>query len=429
MILANMSVPLLGLVDTAVIGHLSDARFLAAIALGSSTVTVLFWLLGFLRMSTTGAVAEAFGSAQSSKITTVLLASSSLALVLALLLGFLQQPIVMVMGYLAQTSAEVQQLASEYVAIRLFAAPAVLLNLVLLGALLGLQFGKGPFYVVLFSNGLNIVLDIWFVVGLGLGVQGAAWASCIAEYASLLLALWLLRKVLWQQMATKLRWQWPRWQQLVTLLALNRDIFLRSLILQACFSYMTFYAARLGDITLAANAVLLNFLLLVSFAMDGLAYALEAKVGHANGQRNLPAIQLWVKLGFVWGGAFALCYALLFATLGGNIIALLTDLPEVQAHAERYLGWLVVLPLLATSAFLFDGIFIGLMRGHDMRNSMLVSGLVGFVLPAWGFSSYGNHALWLAMCAFMLLRGLTLAYLYRKWMDQRPFSPALAQND
>lgn len=412
MILANVSVPLLGLVDTAVIGHLASAYSLAAIALGSSTVTLLFWLLGFLRMSTTGLIAQSLGKEDGEALMTQLYSALLLAFLLALTLNFANPFIIQSMGTLSNASEMVYEVSARYVEIRLYGAPAALVNLVLLGALLGMQNGKGPFYVVLFTNLLNIALDIWFVVFLEYGVEGAAWASVIAEYSACILASYLTIKCLRRnQVNTQVLW--PTLPQLFSLLSLNRDIFLRSLVLQACFSFMTFYGARLGDVTLAANAVLLNFLLLLSFAMDGIAYALEAKVGQAEGKKEFRLVNLWVKIGFFWGSWLALLYALVFWLGGTLLINLLTTIEPVRMMANEYLGWIILLPLVATSSFLLDGVFVGLTRAREMRNSMVFSGIVGFAIPFMLSQHLGNHALWIAMSCFMMLRGLTLAYRYQ----------------
>ncbi|CCQ12735.1 DNA-damage-inducible protein F [Pseudoalteromonas luteoviolacea B = ATCC 29581] len=371
-------------------------------------------------MSTTGLVAQRYGEQNIGELWRQLLASCSLAVVLALSLNLASAPIISLIAWLASPSQEVIMLASEYIQIRFLGAPAALLNLVMLGALLGMQNGKGPFYVVLCTNLLNIILDIWFVVGLDWGVTGAAWASVAAEYSACILATYLLYRALKKE-GVECRLERPKLSQLLGLLSLNRDIFLRSLVLQACFSFMTFYGARLGDVILAANAVLLNFLLLLSFAMDGIAYALEAKVGMAVGRKRFCEVSTWVKVGFFWGSVLAIGYAVFFAYLGQDIIELLTSIEAVQQVALAFLPWIVLLPLVATSSFLLDGIFIGLTRAKDMRNTMWISGIVGFALPFWLAQSYGNHALWLAMSGFMAMRGITLGLRYRTMMRDIAF--------
>ncbi|WP_275446874.1 MATE family efflux transporter DinF [Pseudoalteromonas sp. McH1-42] len=413
MILSNISVPLLGLVDTAVIGHLSEAYYLAGIALGSGSIALLFWLASFLRMSTTGEIAQANGQQDSVRALQSLSASMSFAVLFALLLIVCTPWLLELIAVLSGATPEVFEQASVYFSIRIFSAPAAMLNLVMLGFMLGMQYGRGPFYVVLFTNCVNIVLDVLFVVVLDFAVAGAAWASVIADYSALLLSCYLLRGVL-----NRAGWQWqlkvPHKEEIQRLLHLNRDIFIRSLMLQLCFSFMTFYGARLGEDILAANAVLLNFLMLVSFAMDGIAYAVEAKVGQAKGARDVSMLRRWVQISCFWAGCFALIYSGVFVLFGQAVIGLLTDIPAVIDTALVYLPWLVVLPLIATSCFLFDGVFVGLTRAREMRNSMLLSALLGFFVPFWLAQQWGNHGLWFAMSCFMGLRGLTLVIKYRQ---------------
>jgi MATE family multidrug resistance protein len=304
--------------------------------------------------------------------------------------------------------------AYTYFSIRIFSAPAALCNLVLLGWMLGVHYGRGPFYLLLVTNSVNIVLDIYFVVFLDWAVAGAAWASLIADYTALVFALFLVTKLAKKQGVALSTPHWFSFKKMAGLLSLNRDIFIRSLILQLCFSFMTFYGARIGETTLAANAVLLNFLMLVSFALDGIAYASEAKVGQAKGQQSVSKIQLWVKISVFWGMLFGVVYSLFFAVFGAHIITLLTNVPEVINEATQYLPWVIALPLLAMSCFLFDGVFVGLTRAKDMRNSMLLSAAVGFFGVFWVFIDWQNNGLWLAMSCFMLMRGVTLIIKYQK---------------
>ncbi|WP_372762797.1 MATE family efflux transporter [Pseudoalteromonas sp.] len=412
MILSNITVPLLGIVDTAVIGHLGSAHYLAGIALGSTVISILFWLAGFLRMSTTGLVAQAYGQNDVTQLAALLKRSLLLATLVALLLIALSPLIKHAIAYLSAANSAVLTQAYEYFSIRIFSAPAALCNLVLLGWMLGMHYGRGPFYLLLVTNITNIVLDIYFVVVLDWAVAGAAWASLIADYTALLFALLLVIKLAKKHTIELAVPHWFSIKKMANLLSLNRDIFIRSLILQLCFSFMTFYAARIGETTLAANAVLLNFLMLVSFALDGIAYATEAKVGHAKGQQSVRMIELWVKISVFWGMLFGLAYSLFFAAFGGYIITLLTNVPEVISSASYYLPWVIALPLLSMSCFLFDGVFVGLTRAKAMRNSMLLSASVGFFGVFLLFQQWGNNALWLAMSCFMLLRGVTLIVKY-----------------
>ncbi|MBH0090884.1 MATE family efflux transporter [Pseudoalteromonas sp. NSLLW218] len=412
MILSNITVPLLGIVDTAVIGHLGSAHYLAGIALGSAVISILFWLAGFLRMSTTGLVAQAYGKNDLTQLAALLKRSLLLASAVAVLLIVLSPLIKHAIAYLSAANGDVLAQAYQYFSIRIFSAPAALCNLVLLGWMLGVHYGRGPFYLLLVTNIVNIVLDICFVVYLDWAVAGAAWASLIADYTALVFALFLVVKLAKKQGIELNVPNWLSISKMAELLSLNRDIFIRSLILQLCFSFMTFYAARIGETTLAANAVLLNFLMLVSFALDGVAYASEAKVGQAKGQGSVKNIELWVKISVFWGMLFGVLYSAFFALFGSTIIKLLTNVPEVIQEATHYLPWLIVLPILAMSCFLFDGVFVGLTRAKNMRNSMILSAGVGFFGVFWVFIDWENNGLWLAMSCFMLMRGVTLIIKY-----------------
>jgi MATE family multidrug resistance protein len=400
-----------------VIGHLSEVHFLAGIALGSGSISLLFWLASFLRMSATGVLAQSYGAKNWPRLQQQLLASLLIAWTFSISLILLSPWLLDAIKALSNASPDVFTQAQSYFEIRIFSAPAAMTNLVLLGLMLGMQYGKGPFYLLLFTNISNILLDILFVIGFDWQVAGAAWASVIADYTALLVATFLIKKQLAKH---QVNWRWlmPDKAQFLALLSLNRDIFIRSLLLQLCFSFMTFYGARMGETTLAVNAVLLNFLMLVSFALDGIAYAAEAKVGQAKGEGSEAKVKIWVNLSLFWGAVFALLYSLVFAVFGLSIVKLLTNIPEVISASKTYLFWLILLPLLAMWCFIFDGIFVGLTRAQDMRNSMFFSAIFGFMVPLWLTLEYKNHGLWFAMSCFMLLRGVTLAYRYRQIQRQ-----------
>lgn len=412
MILSNISVPLLGLVDTAVIGHLSEASFLAGVALGSMVINLLFWLAGFLRMSTTGLVAQAYGQNSPQGLMQELKGAAFLAIIIATILLLCSPFISQVMGYFLSGSEAAIGHAQTYFNIRIYSAPAALLNMVILAWMLGTQFSKGTLLIVLVTNITNIILDVLFVVVFEWQVEGAAMASVVADYIGLFAALILLKVRFIKHSLSFAALSKVPLRGMARSLKLNRDIFIRSLFLQLCFAFMTYYGGILGDVTLAANAVLLNFLLLVSFALDGIAYAVEAKVGQAKGRKKAQAIHLWVVIGRFWAFAFACLYSLVFIVFGSIIIGLLTDLPDVLSTAEHYLIWSILLPPIASFCFLYDGVFVGLTRAKEMRNTMIFSALVGFAGVFAVSYQWGNHGLWLAMTCFMALRGLTLAKKY-----------------
>ena len=414
MVFSNVTTPLLGLVDTWVIGHLGQAWFLGGVSVGATLINLLFWLLGFLRMSTTGLTAQANGAASAEGQLDTLARALGLAIGLGLALLLLVLPFLPAIIGLSGGSPEVQVYAGDYVSVRIWSAPAALCNLVIMGWLLGMQDARSPMLLLILSNLVNMVLDAWFVLGLGWQVRGVAAASLLADYSSLGVGLWLVSRRLRQLSAEVWQGAWSRWWQwpaVRRLLGLNRDIFIRSLCLQLCFAFMTLQGARLGDVAVAANAVLLNFLMLISYGLDGFAYAVEAMVGRAIGRRDRQGLREAIVLNLGWALLIALAFALGFALGGRQLIAHITDLPAVIAEANRQLPWLIVMPLLAVWCFLLDGVFIGATRAREMRNSMLVAVFAGFFPVWWLCQGWGVAALWAAMAALMTGRGLTLGWL------------------
>ncbi|WP_319782674.1 MATE family efflux transporter DinF [Oceanisphaera sp. IT1-181] len=420
MVLSNITVPLLGLVDTIVIGHLEHAYYLGGVAVGATIISLIFWLLGFLRMSTTGLAAQAFGAGDEPRLLQVLVRGLFLAWGLALVILVLQKPITELAFWLIGGSEQVQHYGRDYVLVRIWSAPAALTNLVLLGWLLGNQNARAPMLLLILGNGVNIVLDVWFVLGLGWQVKGAAAASVLADYLATALGAWLVWRTLQKRGIWPTPGFWPACLNISAfkqLLGLNRDIFIRALCLQLTFAFMTFQGARLGDEVLAANAVLMNLLMFISFGLDGFAYAVEAMVGKAVGARNRLEFRLACALNLFWGAVVAVLFVLIFALLGQQLIGLITTISEVREQAVRYLPWLVLMPLAACWCFILDGIFIGTTRGGEMRDMMLVS-TAGVFFPVWYFSQeLGNHGLWLAMLCFMLARGITLGWAW--WRLER----------
>jgi len=414
MILSNISIPLLGLVDSIVIGHLEQAWYLGGVALGSTVVMFIVSMCNFLRMSTTGLTAQALGKQDSLAILMTLVHALLIAFCLSALLLLGKNYIVELAFMLTEASDNVQQNAQAYLSIRMWGIPAALFNFAILGWLIGLQNMKAPMLLLIIANVFNIFLDILFVVYFQWGVEGAAAASVIAEYAALLFGLLLVLKQLGKfslPNRTEIIQHLFESSKLLGLLSLNRDIFIRSLCLQLTFAFMIFKGASLGDEYIAANAVLLNFLMFISFALDGIAYAVEAMVGKAIGAKDRAGYRQSVIASLIWAGVFAVLFSALFGLFGKELVAMITDIDSVNVIAAQYLSWLVLLPFTAVWCFVFDGVFIGATRAKDMRNSMLFC-VVCIFLPTYVISSgLGNHALWLAMNTFMLARGLSLAWL------------------
>jgi len=408
MVLSNIAAPLLGLVDTAIIGHLPDAIYLSAVALGAMVVSFTYLLLVFLRMSTTGLSADAFGARDRAKLQQVWCDAILFALLLAAFIWLVKPLVLIATWQLVEASPELQALTTQYIEIRYWSAPAALFMLVNLGVLLAIQRVKQAMILVVITNLLNVFGDIVLIIYLDMNVVGAAWASVIAEYVTATLGTW------WVIRAIDLKFHdMPRFAplRLRKLAYMNSDIFIRSVMLHFAMAMMTAWASYYGEVFIAANAVLLQFLMLISLGLDGIAYAAEALVGRAKGRRSSQQIQLWTRLSLQWSVGLALCYSLIFYVFGGAIIELITDIPEVIDTARNYLPWIVVLPLLAHWSYWFDGIFIGLSASKAMRNTMVFSTVVVF-LPVWWFSqSLENHGLWLALCCFMVARGVSQAYV------------------
>jgi MATE family multidrug resistance protein len=417
LILSNISVPLLGMTDTAVVGHLPEPHHLGGVALGSATFSALYFAAVALRMGTTGLMAQAYGAGDRAELVLGLLRALLLALAIGAALLLLAGPITDLALAIYQPGPQVGAALADYLGIRLLAAPAALTAMVLVGWLLGHQDARGPLTVLIAANGVNILLDLLFVLGFGWGVAGVAWATVIADHVAAALGLWLVRRKLggWPR-----GWSWAAVLNLPALrrlLAVNGDIVLRSLCLQVAFVGLATLGARQGEVVLAANTVLLNLLHLASFSLDGFAHAAEALVGRCVGARDRAGMRAAVRAAAEWSLAFALLIALGFALAGPALIRLLTDLAEVRALAIAFLPYMIVMPLLAVWAFLLDGVFIGATRTAEMRNGMILAlacfaGLAALLVPR-----FGNHGLWLAFSLFMAARGAWLGWVY--WRLER----------
>ena len=425
MILSNLSIPLVALVDTAVVGHMPHAHQLAAVAVGGNLYTLLVWAMGFLRMGTTGFAAQATGRADGGALRQVLFQGLALGVALAILLAALAVPLSQVALEFMRPSTELEALVLEFFQARLFGLPATLATFALIGWLLGTQNARAPLAMMLTINFINVGLDLWFVLGLEWGVVGVAWASVIAEWCGVLLGLWLARAALARYPGRMQPAGLRRWAAWRPLLAVNRDIFIRSLALQLVFFLITVRGTRLGDTTVAANALLLTGLTLTAYALDGLAHALEALCGHALGARDRTALHRSLWVAGAWSLLASLGFALFFMFGGRFYVSLLTDIVEVREMALIFLPYLAVLPLVAVWSYLLDGLFIGATRAREMRNAMLIA--LALALPlGWMLLDFGNHGLWLAFVVFMALRGLVLGgYAWRLTRREAWFGPSL----
>ena len=412
-ILSNMSVPLLGAVDTAVVGHLPSPIYLGAVAIGAMIFSFLYWGFGFLRMGTTGLTAQAWGAEHKLEVTATLYRALILALIISVPMILLQWFISYFAFQLIGASAPVEEAAKTYFAIRIWGAPATLTGYVVLGWFLGRQNARIPLLIQIWTNGVNIILDLVFVVGMGMDVDGVAYATVVAEISGALLGLAIIIRHL------KREGQWG--VKLPTLMDgdalwrmffINRDLFIRTTCLIFAFAYFTNQGAKLGDQILAINAVLLIFMQIAAYGLDGFAHAAEALVGRAVGKNDRHVFHQAVKVTLQWSAGFACLFTIVFLVGGELIINLLTNIPEIREGAYDYLLWVCLMPLVSCWCFAFDGIFLGATRSHELRNGMLIS-LSLYVLCIFVFIGlWGNHGLWAAMMVFMAMRGLTLARVY-----------------
>jgi len=413
MILSNISVPLLGMVDTGVTGHLDSPAYLGAVAIGATIFTFIYMGMNFLRMGTTGIAAQSFGSDDNDGLRVALGQALIVGTLIATTLIVLQRPIGNMALALLGDGGDAQRLAAEYFFIRIWSAPGTLANFALIGWFLGLQNARVPLFIFLTINITNILLDLLFVVGLDMKVEGVALASVIAEYAGLTVGSAFAIRALRRREG---HWPIPRLVNLSAyraFFAVNANLFLRTMALMFTLSFITAQGARLGGLVLAANAVLMNFQHLTSFGLDGLAHAAEALVGKAVGERRQNALDHAVRLTLKWSLIFAVGYTVIYLVAGSFIIRILTDLPDVREAATRYLPWLIASPLVSVWCFLYDGVYVGMTRARDMRNIMVFSTFLVF-LPAWYLlQPLGNDGLWLAFLLFMASRGIGMHIGYQ----------------
>ena len=412
MILSNISVPLLGMVDTGVVGHLDDPVYLGAVAIGATIFSFLYTGVNFLRMGTTGIAAQCFGANDRDGLRTSLGQALVVALLIAVGLIALQVPIGALAMRLIGADPTTSAWALEYFSMRIWSAPGTLANYALIGWFLGLQNARVPLLIFLTINTTNIVLDFVFVVGLGMKVEGVALASVIAEYSGLLVGGSIALRTLRQHGGHWVLDKLTSLAEYKAFFAVNANLFVRTMALIFALSFITAVGARLGSLILAANAVLMNLQHLTSFGLDGFAHAAEAMVGKAVGEKRKAALQRSVQLSLKWSLIFSVAFTVAYAISGGMIVRLLTDLTEVRSTAMEYLPWLVISPLVSVWSFLYDGVFVGATRAREMRDIMLVSTFAVF-LPAWYLlQPLGNHGLWLAFTLFMAARGLGMHVYY-----------------
>ncbi len=410
-VISNATVPILGAVDTGVVGQLGAAAPIGAVGIGAVVLASVYWIFGFLRMGTTGMVAQARGAGDAAETGALLMRALLIGGAAGVAFILLQSLLFAAAFRLAPASAEVEALARDYLAIRIWGAPAAIGGYALTGWLIAMERARGVLALQVLMNGLNIVLDLLFVLVFAWGVQGVAAATLIAEWSGLLLGLWLCRAAF-----AGSQWcNWPRVfdrERLRRMALVNGDILLRSVILQASFTSFLFLGAGLGDVTLAANQVLLQFLSITAFALDGFAFAAEALIGNTVGRGDRAGLRRAAVMTSQWGVGLSLVLAGAFFFAGPVLIDTMSTAAPVRAAAREFLPWIVAAPVIGIAAWMLDGIFIGATRTREMRQAMVQSGLVYALAAAVLLPLYGNHGLWGALMVLNVSRGITLAWRY-----------------
>jgi len=410
-VLSNATVPILGVVDTGVVGQLGAAAPIGAVGIGAIILTAFYWMFGFLRMGTTGLTAQAEGAGNRAEVDALLSRALLIGVAGGLAIIALQLPLFAGAFLVSPASAEVESLARDYMAIRVWSAPAAIALFGVNGWLIAQERTRAVLVIQVWMNGANILLDLWFVLGLGWGVEGVAIATFLAEWSGLALGLWFCRAT----------FAGPHWRsvarvfdaaRLRVMVAVNGDILLRTFMLEAIFVSFLFWGADFGDVQLAANQILLQFLHVTAYALDGFAFASETLVGQALGRKDRAGLRRGAILSSGWGLAICAGLAVVFALAGGAIIDMMTTAEPVRAAATVYLPYMVAAPVVGVAAWMLDGIFIGATRTRDMRNLMAISMAIYFAAAVPLMAVVGNHGLWLALLISFAARGVTLGLRY-----------------
>lgn len=413
-IVSNITVPLLGLIDVTIVGHLGAASYIGAIAVGGMLFNIIYWIFGFLRMGTGGMTSQAYGAKDNNEVMRLLMRSGSVGMLIALTLIALQYPIEQIAFALIDTTPEIERLAGTYFRICIWGAPAVLGLYSFTGWFIGMQNSRFPMFVAITQNIVNILASLVLVYGLEMKIEGVALGTLIAQYSGFFMAFGL-----WWSHYGKLRKEsnyrsFYNRQAMAKFFLVNRDIFFRTICLVAVTVFFTSAGAHQGEVILAVNTLLMQLFTLFSYIMDGFAYAGEALTGKFIGAKNPEALHRMVKRLFAWGTGLSLAFTLLYGLGGESFLGLLTNETQVIQAADRYFYWVLAIPFAGFAAFLFDGIFIGATATNMMLRAMFIASVSFFLIYFGCKGILGNHALWLAFITYLLLRGILQGYLGRK---------------
>ena len=417
-IVSNITVPLLGLMDVAITGHLGAASYIGAIAIGSMVFNVMYWLFGFLRMGSSGLTSQALGRRDMQGVVSLLVRAEVIAMVIALAFLLFAWPLRMLADLIMSPSAEVRPLFHTYFNICIWGAPASLGLYSLSGWFIGMQNSRSPMVVAIFQNVVNMVMSLFLVVVCGMKVEGVALGTLIAQWSGFLLAMGLCWKYYGKtikryRLTPDLSQREEGRENLSVFFRVNRDIFLRTLCLASVMLFFTSAGSRSGDVILAVNTLLMQFYLLFSYVMDGFAFAGEALSGKRKGAGNYVALHATVRRLFRWGAVLTVAFTVVYVLCGQLFVSLLTDDGQVRAASADYLPWAVAVPAFGVMAFLWDGVFIGMTLTRGMLVSSFVATLLFFALYVLLFPVLGNHGLWIAFMVYLLMRGVIQTFWFR----------------
>lgn len=413
-IVSNITVPLLGLVDVTIVGHLGAAAYIGAIAVGGMMFNVTYWIFGFLRMGTSGMTSQALGRRDFREVTRLLARSLGIAFAVAAALILLQKPLLAAALAIMQPTEEVARLTAIYFNTLIYGAPAMLGLFSLSGWFIGMQNSRSPMAVAIVQNIVNICASTFLVFGCGMKVEGVALGTLTAQYAGFIMAAALYWKH-YRRLRTYFSWQgvWRR-DDMRRFFSVNRDIFLRTLCMVSVMLFFTSAGSWQGEVVLAVNTLLMQFYLLFSYVMDGFAYAGEALAGRYYGARNGAALRSTVGHLFLWGLGMAVAFTAVYGFGGDAFLSLLTDEPSVVAASHTYYYWALAIPLAGMAAFVWDGVFIGCTMTRGMLVSMALAAATFFIFYYALRGSLANHGLWIAFIAYMAVRGLAQTFIFRK---------------
>ena len=420
-IVTNITVPLLGLVDVAIVGHMGDASYIGAIAVGTMMMNVICWLFGFLRMGTSGMTSQAYGRGDSKEAATILFQAIALGAAIGILFVLFQPLLLRLFLFFMRPSDEIRAFASVYFHVCVFGLPAALVMYGLTGWFIGMQDTRTPMTVSIFQNIVNIMTSLLLVYVFGMKVEGVALGTLTAQYSGLLLALYILRRkyashyqLLFSQFTLK-PGDYSSFSYKHTLnrfFRVNRDIFLRTLFLVAVNAAFTSVGSRQGDVILAVNTLLFQFFTLYSYIMDGFAYAGEAICGKYYGAGNAPSFHACIRRLFAWGVIMTVVYTAAYYFGANDILHVLSNEQTVIEASEPYLLWVALIPIAGMGAFIWDGVFIGITDSRGMLLSCFVAAIVFAIMLSLFFTTMGNHALWLALLSYLLARGVMQTILF-----------------